>query len=284
MLAFFEFDSARKRASILVEYKNRLVLLVKGADSIIIERLAKGVEQPYLQMTNTQLEKFSVVGLRTLCFAMRVFSKQEWAGFQRRLDEIQARPDKQALKDKIAEEIESELMLLGCSAVEDKLQDEVPECIADFLKANIKVWMLTGDKMETAENIGYSCRLIQKDFKKLYLSKEAQLEQKLEEFSTTLDQKHPGERYTIIIEGKSILSLSQNRKLAKRFVEEVFTRVDSVVCCRMSPKQKGDVVRMVKQFRKKITLAVGDGANDCNMIQEAHIGVGLYGKEGLRAV
>ena len=147
--------------------------------------------------------------------------------------------------------------------------------LMDALRIVDEVWMLTGDKMETAENIGYSCRLIQKDFKKLYLSKEAQLEQKLEEFSTTLDQKHPGERYTIIIEGKSILSLSQNRKLAKRFVEEVFTRVDSVVCCRMSPKQKGDVVRMIKKFRDKVTLAIGDGAKQKVIDQVSAMGTNL---------
>lgn len=62
------------------------------------------------------------------------------------------------------------------------------------------------------------------------------------------------------------------------------TKCESVICCRVSPKEKADVVRLVKNNLHKITLAIGDGANDVNMIQEAHIGIGIYGQEGMRAV
>jgi magnesium-transporting ATPase (P-type) len=93
----------------------------------------------------------------------------------------------------LAEDVEKNLTLIGCSAVEDKLQDEVPETIRDFIKASkslliksnpqdIKVWMLTGDKLETAENIGYSCRLIQADFKTMFIRQEDNLHKKYAEF------------------------------------------------------------------------------------------------------
>ena len=283
VLEFFEFSSARKRASIVIKHEGCIKLLSKGADSIIIERLG-GSDQPFLAPTKQILAKFSSTGLRTLCLAMRAMSEAEWSEYSGKLRALAGDPQEKEKREKIVEEIESQLSLLGCTAVEDKLQDQVPEVIADFLLANIKVWMLTGDKMETAENIGYSCRLIQPHFKKLYLSKEQELDSKLVEFGQILNSRAPGERYCLIVEGKSILVLSQNDELASRYVDEVFSRVDSVVCCRMSPKQKGDVVRMVKKFKNKITLAIGDGANDTNMIQEADIGIGLYGREGLRAV
>lgn len=283
VLGTFEFDSARKRASIVVRLEGKILLLCKGADSVIIDRLNGSVFQEHLEDTKALLSKFSVAGLRTLAFGLRAFEASEWADLSARLASAQAeRAEERAAE--ITDLIEKDLMLMGVTAVEDRLQDQVPEVIADFIQANIKVWMLTGDKLETAENIGYSCKLIQSDFKKLYLDSEKRLRDKLEEMTKILASREPTERFCLIAEGKAILRLSQDKELAQRFVEEVFSQCNSVVCCRMSPKQKGEVVRLIKNFMKKITLAIGDGANDCNMIQEAHIGIGLYGKEGMRAV
>lgn len=95
--------------------------------------------------------------------------------------------------------------MIGCTAVEDKLQNEVPEVIRDMLKADIKVWMLTGDKLETAENIGYSCKLIQDDFEKLYIFETDDLEQKYNEHSEKIKQlKAKGTRICLLVEGKAI--------------------------------------------------------------------------------
>ena len=88
----------------------------------------------------------------------------------------------------------------------------------------------------------------------------------------------------MIVEGPMIINLTEYEALAGNYIRNVFSKCNSVVCCRMSPKQKGEIVRFVKKYQNKITLAIGDGANDVNMIQEAHIGIGLYGKEGMRAV
>ncbi len=88
----------------------------------------------------------------------------------------------------------------------------------------------------------------------------------------------------MVIEGRAIMNIINKKSITKTFILEVFSKCDSIVCCRMSPKGKGDIVRLVKRYKKKITLAIGDGANDVNMIQEAHIGIGLYGKEGMNAV
>ena len=283
-LNFFEFDSARKRASVVIRHEGFVKLLIKGADSIIIDRLSQR-PQPFLDQTKTILERFSVEGLRTLCFAMRIFTEEEWQSMASTLRSFDGFSDKvERVNTFVSDSIERELMLIGCTAVEDKLQDGVPETIADFIKANIKVWMLTGDKLETAENIAFSCKLIQPSFSKLYLTDESQLSPKLEEFSRELKLKRPSDKFTFIAEGKALLGLSKSPSLGKAYLDEVFSKCASVVCCRMSPKQKGDIVRLVKSNTSKITLSIGDGANDVNMIQEAHIGIGLYGKEGMRAV
>lgn len=68
--------------------------------------------------------------------------------------------------------IERKLKLIGATAIEDKLQDGVPEAIATLLKADINIWVLTGDKQETAINIGYSCRLISQGMQIIILNED----------------------------------------------------------------------------------------------------------------
>lgn len=134
--------------------------------------------------------------------------------------------------------------------------------------------MLTGDKLETAENIGFSCKLIQSDYKKVYLKQdreeesvtEKDLQRKYEQILSQLSRKRLGEKFSLIVEGPIIINLTHYEELAKNYILNVFSKCESVVCCRMSPKQKGEIVRFVKKHQNKITLAIGDGANDVNMI------------------
>lgn len=284
VLQFFEFDSARKRSSIIIKHDGVIKHLMKGADSIILERLSKTQPQPYLGQTQKLLEKFSLKGLRTLCYAMKVISVQEYKKIEATLKGFDTSMEKNKLINEYADKIENGFYLLGCTAVEDKLQDKVPQTIADCIKADIKVWMLTGDKLETAENIAFSCRLIQDSFKKVYIRESDDLHMKLSDIRGQLDARGHDDKVSLIVEGPVIMKIVANKELAAQYVEHVFTKSDSVVCCRMSPNGKGDVVSLVKNYQERITLAIGDGANDVNMIQRAHIGVGLYGKEGMRAV
>lgn len=283
VLQFFEFDSERKRSSIIIRQDGVIKHLMKGADSIIIQRLDKN-NQPYLAKTVKLLERFSLRGLRTLCYSMKVWSPREYEEIERKMRSFDSSTEKQKLINQYASEIEQNFYLLGCTAVEDKLQDKVPETIADCLSADIKVWMLTGDKLETAENIAFSCKLIQDHFKKVYIREGDDLMAKLNELAAVYDNREPDQKISLIVEGPMIIKIANSPELAPQYVSRIFVRSDSVVCCRMSPNGKGEVVSLIKDFHKKITLAIGDGANDVNMIQRAHIGVGLYGREGLRAV
>lgn len=284
VLHFFAFSSARKRASIVLRHEGRVLLLTKGADAIILERLAQGV-QPFLPKVERELQRFSLVGLRTLCIAARVLSEEDWRTIEDRFSAFRGANDEATLVEGLIDEhLERGLTLLGCTAVEDRLQEGVPQTVADFLAARIHVWMLTGDKLETAENIAYSCRLLQPHFRKLYLKREEELSSRAEELTEALTRRTAGERLALLLEGHALLNLTENPILAEHYAREIFARADAVVCCRMSPKQKGDIVRLMKKFCTGRTLAIGDGANDANMIQEAHVGIGLYGREGMRAI
>lgn len=161
ILNVLEFTSARKRMSVIVRNsKGEIKLYCKGADTVIYERLAAN-GQAYSEITLRHLEEFATEGLRTLCCAVSVIPDDvynEWKEtYHKASTAMQFRERK---VEDAANLIENNLILLGATAIEDKLQDGVPETIAALLKADINIWVLTGDKQETAINIGYSCKLI----------------------------------------------------------------------------------------------------------------------------
>jgi phospholipid-transporting ATPase len=167
-----EFNSTRKRMSTIVRFPNgKIKLYTKGADTVILERLSKN--QPYTEKTLLHLEDYATEGLRTLCIAYRDIPEQEyqqWSEiYNQAASTINGRGD--AL-DQAAELIEKDLFLLGATAIEDKLQDGVPDTIHTLQMAGIKVWVLTGDRQETAINIGMSCRLISESMNLVIVNEE----------------------------------------------------------------------------------------------------------------
>ena len=158
LLNILEFTSARKRMSILVRQlgendepgNNPILLLCKGADNVIFERLAEGGEE-LKAVTGDQLDLFAREGLRTLTLAHRVIPEVEYNSWvERYRGALASVDDRDGAIERVSDEVEQQMLLLGATAIEDRLQDGVPEAIADLKKAGIKIWVLTGDKLETA--------------------------------------------------------------------------------------------------------------------------------------
>ncbi|CAO0794301.1 unnamed protein product [Mucor circinelloides] len=281
-----EFNSTRKRMSVVLRGPDgRVKLYCKGADTVILERLSK--DNPFVEPTLEHLENYACEGLRTLCFAMREITEDEyikWAAIYEKASTTLV--DRAQELDNAAELIEKDMFLLGATAIEDKLQDGVPDTIHTLHEANIKVWVLTGDRQETAINIGYSCKLLTEEMDLIicdeedHMSTKAFLEDKLAHVMT-LSEHMEHDPFAFIIEGKA-LTYALEKDLEKTFYD-LATRCKAVVCCRVSPLQKALVVKVVKKFSKSILLAIGDGANDVSMIQAAHVGIGISGVEGLQA-
>ncbi|KAF9583341.1 hypothetical protein BGW38_009712 [Lunasporangiospora selenospora] len=282
-----EFNSTRKRMSTIVRGPDKKIkLYCKGADTVILERL--GSENEFVDATLQHLEDYATEGLRTLCIAMREIPEkeyQQWVQiYERASTTIQNRGEE---LDKAAELIEKNLFLLGATAIEDKLQDGVPETIHTLQQAGIKVWVLTGDRQETAINIGYSCKLIQEDMSLIICNEQTHwetkefLENKVKAIKSTYQRGDDIEPLALIIDGKT-LGFALEKDVEKVFLE-LAVMCKAVVCCRVSPLQKALVVKLVKRNLKAILLAIGDGANDVSMIQAAHVGVGISGLEGLQA-
>ncbi|TNM96308.1 hypothetical protein fugu_015969 [Takifugu bimaculatus] len=175
-------------------------------------------------------------------------------------------------------------MLLGATAIEDRLQAGVPETIATLMRADIKIWVLTGDKQETAINIGYSCRLVTHGMSHIIVNEDS-----LDATRATLtahcsslgDSLGKENELALIIDGQT-LKYALSFDLRQAFLDLALS-CKAVICCRVSPLQKSEIVDMVKKHVKAITLAIGDGANDVGMIQTAHVGVGISGNEGMQA-
>uniref|UniRef100_A0A3B3ZU39 Phospholipid-transporting ATPase n=1 Tax=Periophthalmus magnuspinnatus TaxID=409849 RepID=A0A3B3ZU39_9GOBI len=305
LLAILDFNNVRKRMSVIRNSLGQIKLYCKGADTIIFERLdVCGLE--LMDITSEHLNDFAGEGLRTLALAYKDIEEEYFEVWMKKYifvsTVIENREDQLAA---LYEEIEQDLKLLGVTAIEDKLQDGVPETIARLNLADIKIWMLTGDKL-TAINIGYSCNMLQDDMSEVFIISEntlLEVQQKLStkehivglsRVSSATDVKsdiqlYPDSvfeeaiiaEYALVITGDSLAhALDPGLRLV---LLDVACLCKTVICCRVTPLQKAQVVELVKTHKKAVTLAIGDGANDVSMIK-AHIGVGISGQEGMQAV
>uniref|UniRef100_A0A673JEU5 Phospholipid-transporting ATPase n=1 Tax=Sinocyclocheilus rhinocerous TaxID=307959 RepID=A0A673JEU5_9TELE len=280
LLHVLEFDANRRRMSVILQKPSgEKVLFTKGAESAILPYTTSGE----IDKTRVHVDEFALKGLRTLVVACRHFSADEYQEVDRRLHE--ARTALQQREERLVEVFNYVFVL----------QDKVQETIEALRLAGIKVWVLTGDKHETAVSVSLSCghfhrtmnilELVQQksdnEFFLLKYVKRIIFNPHSEPLSkTTWIKEDHVIQHGLVVDGASLsLALREHEKLFM----EVCKNCSAVLCCRMAPLQKAKVVRLLKTSPEKpITLAIGDGANDVSMIQEAH--VGIMGKEGRQAV
>ena len=349
ILNVLNFSSERKRMSIIFrEPEGKIKIYIKGADSEIIKRLSeKSKNSKIFQKINKDVECFSNLGFRTLMVAYREIREKDFINWRNKLhvEELNMQKKNKEI-EKYYDSIEKNFEILGATIVEDKLQDRVPQTIKEIKSAGIKFWVLTGDKMSTAENIGFSCNLISKeqkifklscldddeervkydsykeilkffkDFQKFLrhlakkynyiklnsiMSKSSEIKRDKSsnyddassnisasyainfELFEYLKQKQYIEPYSIIIEAPILIGLFRDEEQTEKFLSICYN-ADSVLCCRVSPFQKSQIVQKMKLFAPDaVTLAIGDGGNDVSMIMEANIGIGIIGEEGMSA-
>ncbi|KAK9124910.1 hypothetical protein Scep_013756 [Stephania cephalantha] len=299
VLGMHEFDSDRKRMSVIVRCPDKTVkIFVKGADSSMLNVIDKSQNSSIIvHDTETHLHNYSSIGLRTLVIGMRDLGAAEFEQWQSAYEKAStALIGRANLLRGIAVHIESNLHLLGASGIEDKLQKGVPEAIESLRQAGIKVWVLTGDKQETAISIGYSCKLLESEMTQIIInsnSKESSRKRLDEELSMTkklMSMSVSAEGSTgpgriplaLIIDGTSLVYILETELEEQLF--ELATRCSVVLCCRVAPLQKAGIVALIKNRTEDMTLAIGDGANDVSMIQMADVGIGISGQEGRQAV
>ncbi|RAO66316.1 uncharacterized protein BHQ10_002328 [Talaromyces amestolkiae] len=306
VLNVIDFSNDRRRMSVIVKFPDgRTCIICKGAESVVMERLRLSIQRTGEQVDHanvgalmdgdgrSDLEKcglsvtrFANESLRTLLYAYRFLDDTEYEEWKIKWDAATASLDENKdMKEQVAELIETNFELAGATAVEDKLQCGVPDSIDKLVRANIKVWMLTGDKRETAINIGHSCGLIKEISTILDLSNDKESRDTTDAIESHILALKSAQHSVVVIDGRTLTTIFNNSigSAEERFLD-LAVLADSVICCRTQPSQKAQVVRGVKaRMPNAVTLAVGDGANDIAMIQEAHVGIGITGKEGFQA-
>lgn len=317
LLHILPFDSVRKRMSVVVRHpvSNQVVVYTKGADSVMMDLLETASEDTknsemqqknIKERTQKHLDDYARKGLRTLCIAKKVMSDEEYTEWLNNHFLAETSIDnREELLLESAIRLETKLTLLGATGIEDRLQDGVPDTIQALRKAGIKIWMLTGDKRETAVNIAYACKLLEPDDRIFTLKSQSRdacalvmnniLEcmqkstpdqkkgnQKLENVPASPSTQAHGFSAGLVIDGRTLEHVLQD-SLQNAFLE-LTEKCRAVVCCQATPLQKSVLVRLVRNKLKAMTLAVGDGANDVSMIQVADTGVGIMGQEGMQAV
>ncbi|XP_044635207.1 phospholipid-transporting ATPase FetA-like isoform X3 [Equus asinus] len=311
LLAILDFDNVRKRMSVIVRTpEDRVMLFCKGADTIVCQLLHPSCRS-LGDVTMEHLDDFAIEGLRTLMVAYRELDNAFFQAWSKKHSEAcLSLEDRENKISNVSEEIEKDLMLLGATAIEDKLQDGVLETIITLNKAKIKMWTLTGDKQETAVNIAYACNIFEDEMDEIFIVegkddetiwqelRSARAKMKPESLLESdpvnsyltmkpkmpfkIPEEVPNGNYGLVINGYSLAyALEGNLELE---LLRTACMCKAVICCRMTPLQKAQVVELVKRYKKVVTLAIGDGANDVSMIKAAHIGIGISGQEGMQAM
>lgn len=330
-LLTFEFNSVRKRMSVICRDcdNNNIIMVTKGSESVLDCINLTSMETKDEHIVNTTLahfEAFAKSGLRTMLVAYKMIRKKDYDVIDAEIRAARLSiQDKEHMLSLVYKHVESNLKFLGTTAVEDTLQEGVPKTIADIKSAGIKIWLLTGDKVETAASVAYLCKLLDRDMVLLYLIRQqdsracqdllSSLRKQIEsidDVQSTLrspssprrspgvrsrDSKTsgshtsagsrsltlPGEhRFALVADGRS---LYYAMRYSRADLEFICKHSECVLGCRLSPLQKAEIVEMIKRGEgSPITAAIGDGANDVSMIQEAHVGIGINGKEGRQAV
>jgi phospholipid-translocating ATPase len=274
VLYLFPFTSETKRMGIIVRNKtsNDITFYEKGAD-VVMSKIVQ---------TNDWLEEecdnFAREGLRTLVIARKRLTVKEFEHFQQQFKEAQIAMQDRSVKmaSVIGKLLEQDMELLGVTGVEDKLQDDVRLTLETLRNAGVKVWMLTGDKVETACCIALSSRLVTRSQPIVQAQRIMSIEQG-EQIMSQLTSRPDG---ALVIDGGSLQFMMDN--FMERFAL-ITTGLSAVICCRCTPTQKADVARMLQKYTGQRVACIGDGGNDVSMIQAANVGIGIVGKEGRQA-
>ncbi|XP_044730312.1 phospholipid-transporting ATPase VB isoform X2 [Chrysoperla carnea] len=318
ILKILPFDSTRKMMSVIFRHpvNGVITLYTKGADTAIFSKLSTVQNSPddeeILVKTQQRINTYAKQGLRVLLMAKRSISEHEYIKWNSQHSEYELLDDinKERKIQESYSKIENNLILLGATGIEDRLQEGVSDVLSSLTAAGIVTWVLTGDKPETAINIAYSAKLFTPNMDILKLmtrSKDAaensilfylsEIEKLLDGTSDTqIPQNHhrisvatatvtpKKAQRALVVDGKTLTYILDKRSnLTKPFLK-LSTYCNSVLCCRSTPLQKAYIVKVVKEELKMRTLAIGDGANDVSMIQNADVGIGISGQEGMQAV
>lgn len=284
ILAVIDFDSDRKRMSIILRRNNCVIIYTKGADTVLFDLISQNEEKNVRECNEDQINHFASKGLRTLLYGYRQLSSDEYNQFQKEYKEACISTyNRDAMIKAAGAKLEKDLNLLGSVAIEDQLQTRVPETIAFLSRMGIRLWVLTGDKRETAISIAKSTNIITSESKLFEIPGNHIEIAHVEKLRRQIESNRSKKLSNVLILSPAALEFLTSSPDYSSILANIGEQCKSVICFRMSPKMKSKVVDVMRTHTKKCCLAIGDGANDVNMIQTSNIGIGIVGREGRQA-
>jgi len=318
VLETIDFTSSRKRMSVIAQGPDGSIrIYMKGADNFIKDRLkasefldgeGRNQDGPALAATQAHTDQFSQDGLRCLFVSSHVVSQSYFDDWHAKYNKAMEDKDKDTMHE-LEEEIEKEMEIHGATAIEDKLQVNVGKCLTEMRNADIRTWVLTGDKVGTAIMIGFACELLTEDMHQVKVEERDEVTNEIRNVDQIMAELMKiaevprGTMKALVIDGAVLLSLGIGMDAKKQsllmktdpshYADLLSKQRDfilmaeecaAVLCCRVSPAQKGVLTRLVREVLNKVVVGIGDGANDVGMILEAHVGIGVQGVEGSQAV
>lgn len=281
IMEIFPFTSDSKRMGIIVRISStipdlpsadELVFFQKGADTVMAPIVAAN------DWLNEETANMAREGLRTLVVGRKRLSQQQYDAFAVAYHEasLSLHDRDKSMASVIKSHLEHDLELLGVTGVEDRLQKDVKPSLELLRNAGVKIWMLTGDKVETARCVAVSARLVARGQSIVTIAKvmsKSQAQDALDSIANRTDS-------CMLIDGESLAVMLSH--LRQQFIS-VAVMLPAVVACRCSPTQKAEVANLIRRYTKKRVCCIGDGGNDVSMIQAADVGIGIVGKEGRQA-
>lgn len=281
VLEIFPFESAKKRMGIIVknvgdnENNGEITFYIKGADVMMKSKLHNIADRLMVE-ENTLL--LASEGLRTLCFTKKAISENELEVYREEHKLNVLNGDKEA-NEVLLNKLEENIQFLGITAVKDLLQDDVVKSFAYIEQALLKLWILTGDKLETAQHICTSTGLAKRSrpIKVLTTKNDNDI---ISFYDSPMRSEIIITDCVLMIDGDTLARAFELNK--KAFLKSCLT-YNYVCFARCTPAQKYKIANTLKNILNKRILAIGDGGNDVGMIQVANVGVGIFGKEGNQA-
>ncbi|KAL2677063.1 hypothetical protein Neosp_010830 [[Neocosmospora] mangrovei] len=284
ILDVFPFTSEGKRMGIIVHFHENVKVknpdlssgeiwfFQKGADTVMSSIVAAN------DWLDEETANMAREGLRTLVVGRKKLSSQQYQEFSSRYQEasLSISGRDAGMQRVVSHYLERDLELIGVTGVEDKLQKDVKPSLELLRNAGIKIWMLTGDKVETARCVAVSSKLVARG---QYIYTVAKLKKK-DNAQEHLDFLRSKTDACLLIDGESLALFLTHFRI--EFIS-IAVQLPTVVACRCSPNQKAEVAKLIREYTKKRVCCIGDGGNDVSMIQAADVGVGIVGKEGRQA-
>ncbi|MCJ1299722.1 putative aminophospholipid-translocase [Hypocenomyce scalaris] len=285
ILEVFPFTSEGKRMGIIAQFvqdsestlspghdAGEIYFYQKGADTVMASIVAAN------DWLDEETANMAREGLRTLVVGRKKLSPQQFRDFSTKYKQASV-----SLQDRdtgmarvVKDHLEHNLELLGVTGVEDKLQKDVKPSLELLRNAGIKIWMLTGDKVETARCVAVSAKLVSRTHY-IHTITNLTIKSHALDHLTFLRSKPDA---CLLIDGSSLTTLLKHHRTA--FIS-IAVLLPAVIACRCSPTQKADIASLIRAHTHKRVCCIGDGGNDVSMIQAADIGVGIVGKEGRQA-